>query len=105
MYLSVSLSWFSNSISLTAFVDSGATGGNYISKDFAQSQGIPCSPSPQIPVADFTGSPSSASSSLSDLIKLHVGPHHSELITFIVLDDCRHPLIVEKRTSEVLVCS
>lgn len=94
MYLSVSLFWSSKTISLTAFVDSGAIGGNYISRSFAQSQDIPCSPSSSIPIVDFTGSPSSASSSSTDFIKLHVGPHHSEMISFIVLDDCRHSLIL-----------
>ena len=94
MFLSVELEWPSSSITLTAFVDSGATGGNYISKSFVVDHGIPCSPSSQVEVSNFTGATSTNSSCITSPITLLVGRHHTETISFIVLDDCRHSLIL-----------
>lgn len=95
MYLQAQLS-FSNSFSCTtlAYIDSGASGGNYISKSFAEANQIPMIPSTSIIVSGFTGASSTKSSFVTTLVTLKIGLNHSEQIVFNVLDESRHDLLL-----------
>lgn len=95
MYLNVQLTIPDRPvISVLAYVDSGASGGNFISRAFVDRSLIPVVSTAATLVSGFTGSTSTSTSSNTISLKLSVGPHHHESIQFIVLEDCRHSIIL-----------
>lgn len=95
MYLNVSLTISDKSpISVLAYVDSGASGGNFISRSFVDHNSIPILPTSPNLVSGFTGFPSTSTSSVTAPLTLCVGLYHKETIQFTVLEECRHLLIL-----------